>query len=497
MTDPGREEESALVEYLSVLRRQWVLIVLVVVVTGATTTVLALSQSPRYSATAEVALNTDVTGTTQPTTLNPDRLLQTEALLARDAHIAARAVARVHVRGMSARDLLASSSVAPVQNADILTFRVTSSSPGLAARLATAYATAYRSYRIALEVSTLQRQLAALERKLAAQAPGSALHRVLAQRALDLKAAIAVPESSALVVRPAGRGAQTAPRVMRNSVLGVVLGVFIGVALAFVRDRLDPRIRDADSIGEQLQLPLLGRLPTSADGRLPATWEGTDDVRPEIFRTIASSFIVACREAHARVVMATSAIPDEGKSSTIAGLAVALAEQGRSVVLVDFDLRNPTLASLLGVAADRGISDVVRGPRSVTATLLPINPNGAGIGETRRGRLRLLAAGAPPREPGQLLASPELTRVFDEVRAMADVILVDTPPLLRVGDALELASYVDALLVVTRIGLLDAAMAQEFERLLATCAVTKLGYVATGVSLRHLGRPPYGYGGTG
>ena len=151
--------------------------------------------------------------------------------------------------------------------------------------------------------------------------------------------------------------------------------------------------------------------------------------------------------------MVTSAVGVEGKSTTLSNLAVALALAGRHVVAVDLDLRRPSLSKLLGVRSSPGVSEVVSGATSLEEALIPaaLQLDGSQNGRyAHAGRLEVLPAGSPTPDPGELVARKSIRDLLLQLRSRADVVLVDTPPMLQVGDAVTLSEAVDAVLVVVR-----------------------------------------------
>jgi capsular exopolysaccharide synthesis family protein len=188
--------------------------------------------------------------------------------------------------------------------------------------------------------------------------------------------------------------------------------------------------------------------------------------------------------------MITSAIQQEGKSTTLANLGVALAAVGNRVVLVDLDLRRPSLAALFGVHRLSGLTDVTVGRKPLEEALFPVplaeleTPEGS---LTRAeppldGSLHLLPTGPLPLGPGEFVASDALAeRVLGPLSEQFDYVLVDSPPAGVVGDALRLAPRVDGIVAVTRLGFASRAALSDLQRQLAAAPTPALGIVVTGV----------------
>jgi len=190
------------------------------------------------------------------------------------------------------------------------------------------------------------------------------------------------------------------------------------------------------------------------------------------------------------VLLFTSALQQEGKSTTLASLAVALAAVGNRVVLVDLDLRRPALASFFGLYRLTGLTDVAVGRQSLETALVPVElpsteaGDGARPPEPVRGSLHLLPAGPRPASPGEFVASAALeARVLAPLRKRADFVLIDSPPVCAVGDALRLSERVDAVVAVERLGLASRSALHELQRQLAQAPAPALGVVAVGVEV--------------
>lgn len=488
--------ESTLQGYLRVLRRRWWLPALALVVVPAAAVGVSLRQQAMYAASAHVALAqqdlaNELSGTLDTSVYTPaDRRAQTQADLAREPAVAATAVALVHAR-LTAEQLLNTSSVSAASNADLLTFTVSNHLPALAERLATAYATAYVRHRLAADTAPIENALRGVEQEIAAADPSSALRASLVDKATQLKTMAALKTANATVVRTAQTATQTAPKTLRNAVLGVVLALLLGAGLVALYEALDTRVRSSDEIGLRLSLPLLAQLPEPPrklreTDRLAMLVEPSG-LHAEAFRMLRTNLQFAALSGGAGSIMVTSALEEEGKSTTIANLAVACARAGVRVALVELDLRRPLLHRFFDLPArGLGLTQVALGHTSLDEALAKVPvPLGGGV-------LRVLTAGATPPDPGEFMLSQRLAEILDELRVDFDLVLIDAPPLLQVGDGLALSALVDGVLVVTRVDVLRRGMVGELARLLHTMPARKLGFVVTGVRRDAAG---YGYGG--
>jgi succinoglycan biosynthesis transport protein ExoP len=507
---------STLHDYLRVLRRRKWILVPPLVVAPVVAVFSSLGQPVRYEASAQVLVNrqnlpANIAQVNDPTQLDSVRLLTTQAQFARLPAIARRTVQAVGLTNWSASDLLGESRVTSADNSDFLTFTVSDAVRSRAMVLATEYANQYVAYRREFEKAQLEsarRSLRARIRRLRlAGATDSQLYASLVDRADQVATMETIAASKGVLVRPATGAGRTANNVVRNGLFGFVLGLFTAIGLAFLRDALDRRVRSAEEIAGRLQLRLLGRLPRPPRGARRANelvmLEEPEGPHAEAFRMLRMSleFVTArgssesglvSQRVHLRSggqrcrrVMVTSAVEGEGKSTTIANLAVAFALAGRRVILVDLDFRRASLHQFFGLRGKVGLSDVVYGSAQLRDVIAEIDldvPERARRGSSS-GSLRVVPFGTPVPHAADAAFTLGLEQMLEQLADAADLVLIDTPPLLRVGDTLALTTYVDGLLVVTSLRTIRPPMLDELRRVLAECPVAKLGFILTGADL--------------
>jgi exopolysaccharide transport family protein len=251
------------------------------------------------------------------------------------------------------------------------------------------------------------------------------------------------------------------PNIPRNLTFALVLGVISGVGLAFLLENMDNTIRTPEQAQVISGLPSLGMIPLGSKSanrgatakRLALTAskevvETVTQVRPqsqmaESYRALRTSLLLSNLGAPPKVVMVTSARPQEGKTTTSINTAIVLAQKGVRVLLVDADLRRPSVHNILGMGPSSGLSNVLTGSATVqqTITASPILPN-----------LFIMPAGTPPPNPAELLASVNMRDLIAELRELYDHIVIDTPPTLSVTDAVVLSPRADATILVIRSG---------------------------------------------
>lgn len=503
-SEPTSQHAATLRDYLYIARRRKWIIVQAMVLVPLAALAFSLSQPAQYQAMSKVLISTqdigaELAGTSAgPSTSSGD--LQTQAELARIPAVAQRAVAALHLN-MTPGEFLGATGASASTTSSILTFTASSSEPRLAARMATAYARAYVRYRFASETSPIKAAREGLEKTIAATPAGS-LRNTLIAKEQTLAEIAALMTNDASVVDTAQGAVQTAPHTRRNTILAVMLGLVLGIGLAFVRETLDTRVRSAEAIRDRLGLPLLGRLPhpprkIRENDRL-VMLEEPAGLQAEAFRVLKTNLEFSMLGKNVQTVMVTSAVEQEGKSTTIANLAVALARAGQRVVLVDLDLRRPYLDRFFGIGGRPGLTTVAIGKVPLAGALVDIslarspsaaiahpqpllrgNPKSNGGGDLIYPSLRVLGSGPIPPDPGEFVATDRLTEILAELRQDADIVLIDAPPLFHVGDALVLSAKTDAVLVVARMEILRRPMLAELRRLLDSMPCAKLGFVAT------------------
>jgi succinoglycan biosynthesis transport protein ExoP len=486
---------STLSDYVEVLRRRWWVVLLAMVIVPVAAVLVALRQPALYEASAQVLISSDslatqLEGLSNQTAKDPERNAETEAQLARGPVVARRALGTVQL-DRSPSDLLDASSVTAAPEADLLIFSVRDSDPDVAASLANAYARQFTVYRRALEADTLKTARARIQGEIEAlQDRGdddSAAYDALLERDQQLLAMEAVQTGRAVLVRVASDSTQIQTRPKQAASIGLVLGIVLGLALAFLWEALDSRVRSAQDVAARLRLPLLGRIPwrprRGRRSRQPVMLSAPYSKGAEAFRMLRSNVEFVALDRGGRILMVTSAQVGEGKSTTIANLAIAFANVGRRSILVDLDFRNSSLEKLFGVEGEPGVTDVVSGDVSLEYALIrasstPDNilaPEGSGVADNH---LWILPSGAVnPMELGAARRLPELLRTLSE---RADIVLIDAPPLLVAGDAVALTAHVDGIMVVTRANLNRAATLDELRRVLEVAPAVKLGFIHVG-----------------
>ncbi len=513
------QNPATIADYLAILRRRLWLIVALPIITGGIAYFVSVQQSPLYKASAQVSFKSSpvnlLTDTPSPTVDDPT-FLPTQAATAREVALAERVVGDPAAPPVTPGEFLGESSATTQNDINSLELAVTDARPEVATALANIYANTFKKYKAELDTAAIRKQIQIDQRtieRLRAHGNDSAADDLLIKM-VELQTQGNLLAKNARVSQLATGATKIRPQPKRNALLGALLGGILGVALALLAEALDRRVRSEKEIEEILGLPLLGRLSRPSrrlrKNRQLVMMREPTGVQAETFRKLRTSLEFVNFDRGARTIMVTSAGPREGKSTTVANLAVAFARAGRRVALIDLDLRRPVLEGFFG-GATYGITDVVVGHVALEDALRPIvvtgptrgtlnghngnnSPDMAGglNGSAKAdGVLHFLPCGTIPPAADEFLESPRVEAVLREVAADYDVVLVDAPPLLAVGDPQTLSAIVDGMIVVSQLGA-HRRQLQELARQLPNYRADVLGFVLTGVT--HSDSYSYGYG---
>lgn len=467
MTPRSELPEPSLRDYLRVVRRRKGVVVVAVAVALGIALGISFTQDRLYRATARVLLqpaggerifDSSVAG--RPG--DPARALETELDLIKN--LAAPASLP------QASDGTARISAEAAENADIIKVHATAEDPRIAARAANAYARSYIELRRRQAAESLQaaaRQLEAkiaeLDRQIAAlpapapAAPGQPTiddqgrallvgrQSAMRQKLDEIQVEAALTTAGVQLAAPASVPTEPSqPRPVRNGVLAASLGLMVGLGMAFLLEQFDDRIRTRGQLLEAVRdLSVVGTVPVARSLRRRSpevVMLGEHDQKSaEAYRSLRTSLQYLGVGKKIGMLQVTSPTVGEGKSTVVANLAVALAQAGMEVIVVSCDLRRPFVHRLFGLDNEPGFSSVVKHGASLSDSLQRVGGNLP---------ISFLASGPAPTNPSELLSSRAAERVFAELREMAEIVLVDSPPLLPVADASVLVQHVDATLLV-------------------------------------------------
>ncbi len=303
-----------------------------------------------------------------------------------------------------------------------------------------------------------------------------------------------------------------APNKTRSLALALVLGVLLGIGAALVAEVLDNTVKSAEDVVNQLGLPALGIIPAlgaAGNGHHDSRWQALLSTarrrrfrRPvlahespkamrgrawEAYRSLRTALLLSHSEKPPQVIVVTSALPGEGKTTTVANTAMALAQTGARTVVVDLDLRKPALAPTFDLDPTQGMSTYLSGNTDLSSM----------VRQTRLANLYAVSAGPPAPNPPDLLGSPRMTKALELLREYFQYIVIDTPPGLELSDALILSARgVDGVLLVARGGRTPMPALRKTSENLQRVGARILGVLLNDVDMRlaHYG-DYYGYYG--
>lgn len=410
-----------------------------------------------------------------------------------------------------------------VTTTNVVKISVSSKSPTFAAKAANDYVSAYIKFttdRYATQVdkqegilkaqqTTLKNEIQQIETEIAADGPKSsgltALNSQLSADSSQLQTVtnsltdlqldlVEVPTGAFSVTPATANYSPTSPKKLTDALLALVLGILLGAGIALLLDYFDDRIHSKD----QLQvasggLPLLGEIPffddwtDELDNAIIATAR-PQSAAAEAYRSLRTSIqFVGFDTERSSVIQITSPLENEGKTTTVIDLAVTIAAGGTKVVIVGCDLRKPGLQKFFPNSGVQGLSSILSEAVSIDSVLVSSEnfPN-----------LSYVPSGSIPPNPSELLASKKLVELFENLREKFDVILLDSPPVLPVTDAIVIAQVVDTIVLITRAEVTTTRAVTRTLELLANVNAPVKGVVLNAVTKQHssyrYGRYRYG-----
>ncbi|MFA3842779.1 polysaccharide biosynthesis tyrosine autokinase [Streptomyces aureus] len=410
--------------FLKALARRWpTVVVCLVLATGAALAATNLS-TPVYEARTQLFVATRTGDDT--TQMNEGQSFSQARVQSYAAIVTTGQVTRPVVKELrlhtTAEELASRITAAAPLNTVLINITVRDANPKRAARIANA---------VAQRFSTVVERLEAPKRAAGSQQTGKKQRRAAAGSS---PVSLGVTQEA---VAPAG---PVSPRPLLNLAAGVLGGLLLGAGLVALRETLDTTLKTSQALGEFTKLPGLGTIPYDKNvPRQPLVSANVHSPRAEAFRKLRTNLQFSQVDEPPRIIAVTSSVPGEGKTNTAVNLALSLAEAGLSTCLVDGDLRRPCVASTFGLVQDAGLTTVLIGQARIEDVM-----------QQAGGQLSVLASGAVPPNPTELLASARMEEVLRELADTHDIVIVDTAPLLPVADTVGLASFTQGALLVVR-----------------------------------------------
>lgn len=467
------EEGLDLRQYFSLFLHWSWLILLAALVAGSAAFFFSKRMTPYYQSSTTVLVNAApaTKATDYSSVMMSEQLTSTYSQMMSNDSVLTEVVKQLGLN-IPTDDLKEMITVATLQDTQLIQVTVESIDPKLSANIANAVATIsavqieeIQSQRFLQSKTTLEAQLADLEQQIATyQAEAAAASTTEEKDRLDTKVtqyreiysnllssyeSVRLSEaqavSSVVQVEPAVPDyTPVKPKVMQNTLLAAVVGLLLAAGVIAAREALDDTIKNPEDITRKFKLPVLGVIDHhSVEEYTPITLTDPRSPTAEAYRTLRTNISYTSVDKPLRTLMVTSSEPGEGKTTTISNLGVVLAQNGQCVIVADCDLRHPRVHTYLGLPNRQGISNLF------TKSSVSLNSHRQG---TKVENLTVITTGSLPPNPAELLGSQKMQAILDNMRQSADIILIDTPPILAVTDAAVLAPTLDGVLIVVRPG---------------------------------------------
>src|SRR3954464_8582801 len=496
-----REDIGAPLAVMRVLRRRIGVVLICALLVPAAALAFSLSQEKQYSASASLLfrdpqLDQKFSGSTvfAPSS-DPAREAATNAKLASLGVVAARTSKALGGK-LPPGEIIGKIAVAPAGQSDVVTITATDHDPAFAAKLANTFAQQFIVFRrdadrskIAAAQQLVTDQLKRLSSSESAGPQGTALRRGNEQ----LQILAALQTGNAELVQPADTpGSPSSPQTKRNVIFAALFGIIMGCGLAVLLERLDRRLKDPKQVSDVYGRSVIGAVPESREiARAEQSFEELPTNEAEPMRMLRANLRYFNVEREVHSVHVTSAAPGEGKSTVAKHLASAAASTGERVLLLEADLRRPTLKTRMQLTGDVGLSQVLAGTRSLRSAIEQVEVTSSG-GERRT--LSVLASGPIPPNPTDLIESDRMRQVLGAVSEKYDLVVIDTPPTSVVSDAIPLVKSVDGVLVVARLGRTTRDSSTHLRDQLNNLGAYVLGVVVNSVTRQSASGYAYGYG---
>lgn len=477
--DPQVSSEGVLEQLLRIVRRRRLVVLQALVIVPLLALLFSLTREDQYTATATLLFRQAPNGVTEgEDVIDPTREAATNGQLVGLPVVAGKAAESLD--GVSGVEVLESVDVEPNSEADTAKISATTDSAELSAEMANAYGNAYIGFRRQADRAQVQDAIDVAETSLEKLSPAEQEGKegaALGEQLDRLKLTQALQTGGAELVQPATPpSGRSSPKPLRNTVLGIVLGALLGLGLAALLDRVDRRVRTIDELEELYEAPILARIPRSqrltkkqAEAIGPQTPEG------EAFRVLRTNLRYFNVDHDMRSILITSPEAGDGKSTVARTLATTMAEMGDDVVLVEGDLRKGgDLLDVTGSPAS-GLSNVLTGT-PYEKVLMTVDVPGAGGLQSRT--LTVLPSGPVPPNPSELLESAQMRDLLVKLQERFEIVVLDSPALAAVSDALALVSEVSTVVIVGGLGKTTRDAGRELGKQFSLLGKKPIGVIA-------------------
>ncbi len=475
-------EQQGLRRYVDTLRERRGIIALCLVVCTGIALLLLLRSDPVYEARADLLITPVPTSSETLVSLgllretnDPAREVDTAAQLITTTAVAEQVAEELGL-DRDARDLLADVEATPVAQSNIVAVSARSGSAVEARDIANAFARTAVEQRTNELHERIEDVLPRLRSQLRSLPVDELTAQELATQIAQLETLLASPDPTMSLETPAIiPDSQVSPKPALTILGGVLAGLVLGVALAFALRLLDPRLRREEQLGQLFRLPVLARIPSEPTRSLqPLRREQLTAGGVEAYRTLRARLTSGASTDQPRSIMITGPSASGGKTTTAINLATSLAAAANSVILIEADVRRPSIGKALGVEAEQGLVSVLFEETPLAEAL---TTSGQELGH-----MKLLLADVTGPVAAELVSLPVMRRLVDDAKQLADYVIVDSPPMTEVVDALPLAVDTDEVVIVVRLGRSLLRQTKELGELLAGVGVTPAGVVIVGVA---------------
>jgi capsular exopolysaccharide synthesis family protein len=377
---------------------------------------------------------------------------------------------------------------------DVVSVTATDHDPVRARRLANAFAREYIAYRRDSDRAKIREAQALVQQRIATLTPQQRLNaegRSLSGRSDQLQVLASLQTGNAELVQLATTPTSpSSPKVTRNLIIAAALGLLIGICVTLLFHRLDRRLRDPDELEEAFGLPVIGAIPRSTAFARSKTHFVADEIdiahgEAEAFRLLRARMRYFNVDREVRTVLVVSAVPADGKTTVAVHLAAAAASSGAKALLLEADLRRPTVSQRVGSTPSVGLAEVLTHGAQLSEVVREISIRGSSADPAAdHASFELITAGFPPPNPHELIESKRMAELLEELSSDYDLVVIDTPPLLSVSDAIPLIGRVDGVLIVSRLGATTSDAARRLASELKGLNAPVLGIVANGLRSR-------------
>ncbi len=487
------------------MRRSLPLILGLIVLGIVAVNVFEQIRGPRYEAQSRILISTtplsSIITETQPAFTDPQRVQQTALAIAGAPRIYAVAARRTDGRFGGSDTLTSATSASGDPNSDLITFTASSSHPETAVGIVNAVASAYIAFRGHLATARTQDAIEGLRARISTL-PADSPERASLQSELNRLKVLEDNSSDAELIQRASTADKTSPAPLRDSSLGFAIGLVVALLVVALREAIDTRVRSEGDVEDLLAAPVLASVRPLPRSTRMVTYGRHEAAYADAYALLAAQLARTRSGGEGVVLAVTSAVSLEGKTTTAGNLGVSAARRGAKVLVADLDFRKPALAELFELPSNTdGALQVISGSASLDSALWSVSlegqrprasRNGAaparfaageagGNGQEQPlGSLSVLPSGGviPPRKVPQQSRLSDLVR---EMRARADLVIIDTPPALLTVEVAELSKVIDQVLVVVRQGRASQRNLRALRRQARTWPAELTGAVMTDV----------------